>query len=533
MMIAGKKGDSGGEQRTPIEAPDSLISTAFARILDLVSEGPIVGLANGLKSIYFDRTPLQNADGTFNFKNVQVETRVGTQDQEYIPGFPAVESETGVGLLLTTSTPWTRAFTNLQLTAARVTIRAPQMTEQNKENGDVNGSSVTFAIDIAVDGGAYTEIYRNAFTGKTTSNYQRSIRIDFPTASVSGWNLRVRRITADSTDSAIQNKIYLDSYTEIIDGKFSYPNSALIHVAIDSSQFGAIPQRGYELLGRIIRIPSNYNPYTRVYTGIWDGTFVLSWTNNPAWIFYDMATHPRYGLGAWIDEANIDKWGLYEIAQHCDELVSDGKGGQEPRFTCNAFIQARQEAYLLMQDLAGVFRGMQFYLEGGIYAVADKPEDPEVLYTNANVIDGKFEYASSPRRSRHSVVSVTWNDPANFFNAVPEFVEDEESVERFGINELNVVSFGCTSQGQAHRAGRYILGTEKYEAGVVSFKVGLDGTFVTPGKVVRVADKMRAGIRIGGRIVEYFSDDTPVGTSVTDESSAPLTDESSVQITTE
>lgn len=532
MTIRGHGGGGGESQHTPIEAPDSLISTSFARILDLLSEGPIVGLTNGLKSVFFDRTPLQNGDGSLNFKNVQVETRVGTQDQTHIPGFPAVESETAAGVLINTSTPWTHTFTNMQLDAIRVLITVPALTKTNTSNGDVNGSSVTYAIDIAVDGGAYVEKYRNSFTGKTTSNYQRSHRLDLPPATTN-WQVRVRRITADSSGGYIQDKIYLSSYTEIIDGKFSYPNSAIVGVAIDSSQFGQIPQRGYEVKGRIIRVPANYNPVTRMYTGLWDGEFILAWTNNPVWIYYDMLTHPRYGLGVWIDEDLIDKWGLYELAQWCDELVDNGKGGQEPRFTCNAYIQTRQEAFTLIRDMASVFRGIQFYAEGGIYTTADKPEDADVLYTNANVIDGVFEYASTSRRARHSVVSVMWNDPDNFYEATPEFVEDDESVERFGINEYQVAGFGCTSQGQAHRAARYILATEKYEGGAVSFKVGLDGTFVRLGKVIRVADMTRAGIRIGGRIVEYFSDGTPLETAVTDESGNPLTDESNVQITTE
>jgi predicted phage tail protein len=532
MTISGNKGDS-GSQRTPIEAPDSLVSTGFARILDLISEGPIVGLANGLKSVYFDRTPLQNADGTLNFKNVQVEVRLGTQDQTYIPGFAAVESETGVGVELVNGAPWTRAFTNLQLSGARVLLGVPQLTKVNKENGDVNGTTVQYAIDLAVDGGAFVEVYRNAFTGKTTSNYQRSHRIDFPPAAVSGWQLRVRRITPTAPDSSTQDKVYVQSFTEIIDGKFTYPNSACVGVSIDSSQFGAIPQRGYEVYGRIVRVPSNYNPVTRVYTGLWDGTFVLAWTNNPAWVYYDLITHPRYGLGQWIDELSIDKWGLYDIGVYCDELVPDGKGGMEPRFTCTTQIQTRQDAYNLMRDMVSVFRGMQFYTEGGVLTVSDKPEDAEVLYTNANVVDGIFEYTGSSRRSRHSVVSVSWSDPDNFGQLVPETVEDPDSIERFGINELAVTAFGCNSQGQAHRAGRYILATERFESGGIGFKVGLDGTFVVPGRIVRVADSLRAGIRLGGRIVGYFSDDPIGGDFITDESGEVITDESGAPITME
>lgn len=516
MSIRGHGGGGGESQHTPIEAPDTLISTAFARILDLVSEGPILGLVNGLQSIFFDRTPLQNGDGSLNFKNVQIETRLGTQDQAHIAGFPSVESETSVGVLLENGTPWTHNFTNLQLDAIRVLITVPSLTKTDTSNGDVNGTTVAYAIDVAVDGGAYVEKYSNAFRGKTTSNYQRSHRVDLPPATT-GWNVRVRRLTADTSSSYIQDKIYLSSYTEIIDGKFSYPNSAAIGTAIDSSQFGQIPQRGFELYGRIIRVPSNYDPETRTYAGIWDGEFILAWTNNPVWIYYDMITHPRYGLGAWIDEDLVDKWSLYSLAQWCDELVDDGKGGTEPRFTCNVYIQTRQEAYTLIRDLASVFRGIQYYAEGGIYTTADRPEDPEVLYTNANVIDGIFEYASTARRARHSVVSVMWNDPDNFFEATPEFVEDDESVERFGINEYQIVGFGCTSQGQAHRMAKYVLATEKYEGGAVTFKVGLDGTFVRLGKVIRIADMTRAGVRLGGRIKLYHTEPGPVLRVLADE----------------
>lgn len=496
--VKGAKGGS-SSNRAPVESPDSLYSIAYARILDLLSEGPVVGLADGLKSVFLDETPVANADGSLNFKNVQIDTRVGTQDQDYIKGFPSVESELGVGVELTQGTPYTRAINNLSLDAVRVRLSTPTLTKTNTSTGDVTGTSVSYAIDLATDGGSFQTVLTSAFTGKTTSKYERSHRIDLPSATT-GWTLRVRRLTADSASGYLVNKTYVESFAEIVDAKLRYPNSAVAAVVVDAEQFQSIPSRSYDLIGRIIQVPSNYNPATRTYTGIWDGTFQPAWSDNPAWIYYDMVTHPRYGLGHLVAASMVDKWNLYKIGRYCDELVPDGAGGTEPRFRCNLYIQSRADAWKLLQDLASAFRGISYWAGGTIKAVADMPEDPAYIYTPANVVNGKFLYQGSAKKARHTVALVSWNDPSDFGRAKIEYVSDEEGIARYGINQTEVIAFGCTSKAQAQRAGRWLLLTERYETQTVSFSVGLDGTVAAPGQIILIADTARAGQRIGGRV---------------------------------
>lgn len=406
--LQGAKG--GGKQRTPVESPDSLRSIAYFRILDLVSEGEIGGLVNGLQSIYLDETPLANPDGSLNFQNVHVETRTGTQDQEEVPGYPAVENEINVGVELKQSTPWIRSLSNTSLSAVRITIGVPGLSNANTSNGDINGYSVQYKIEVQTDAGAWQLAYNGAITGKTTSKYQRSHRIDLPAAQ-NGWNVRVTRITANANSSAIADITTIDSYTEVIDAKLRYPNSALLGISGDAAQFSNIPSRAYDLWGRVIQVPNNYDPLARSYSGVWDGSFKPAWTDNPAWIYYDLATHPRYGLGHLVTAAQVNKWELYRIAQYCDQPVSDGKGGAEPRFTCNVFLQSASDAYKLLSDLASVFRGISFWTGGAITASADMPADPVYAYTAANVIGGQFTYAASTRKTRYTTALVTWNDP--------------------------------------------------------------------------------------------------------------------------
>lgn len=498
------RGAGGGQpkQRQPVESPDSLRSIAYARIVDLVSEGEIFGFAdqaNPLSCVFFNETPVANADGSLNFKNVQIDSRVGTQAQDYLPNFDGVESENLVNVELRYDTPWTRAIANLNLNAIRIRLAVPILTKTNTSNGDTGGSSISYRIELSTDGGSYQPLITTAITGKTTTKYVRSHRINLPTATT-GWTVRVVRLTADSTSSSLQNTSFVEAFTEIIDAKLRMPMSAMVSTIVDAEQFNNIPARAFHLKGRLIRVPSNYDPDTRVYTGVWDGTFQTRWSNNPAWVFYDMALNSRYGLGHLLTPDLVDKWALYKIAQYCDELVDDGFGGQEPRFTCNVYLQAQNDALRVMQDLATVFRGIIYANGGAVTAVGDMPEDPVYTYTPANVIDGKFTYSGSARKVRHTVALVSWSDMSDFGRAKVEYVDDPEGIARYGIQQTELIAVGCTSRGQARRFGRYLLATERYETDTVAFGVGLDGTIAAPGKIVNVADPLRAGERRGGRI---------------------------------
>lgn len=495
------EGSKGSKSRTPVEAPNTLKSVALAYILDLVSEGEIRGLVNGLKSVYLDETPVENADGTFNFTNFQFDWRYGSQAQDHIPGFTAVENELGISLELKDDTPYERAFTNLNMDAVRVRLSVAALSKTNTSNGDITGHGVSYSIDVSTDGGPFVTKLTSSFTGKTMSKYEKDHRIELDPATTTGWIVRVRRTTPNATESYIQDKTFVESMTEIIDAKLRYPNSAIVGAVLDSSQFQNVPSRAFDLYGRIISVPTNYNPETRTYTGLWDGTFKQAWTDNPAWIYYDLVTHPVYGLGHLLDASHINKWALYRIAQYCDVMVPDGRGGMEPRFTCNLYLQRQAQAYKVIQDLATVFRGIAYWGNGEIVAVADMPEDPVYTYTPSNVIDGKFTYQGSSSKTRHTVALVSWSDQNNFGRQVVEYVDDPEGIARYGIQETDATGMGCSSQGQAQRFGRYLLATANYETQTVSFSVGLDGTLVAPGKIVRIADPLRAGVRLGGRIV--------------------------------
>ncbi|MFK3944163.1 host specificity protein J, partial [Pseudomonas monteilii] len=496
LSIQGSKGDS--KQHAPVESPDSLINISYANILDGISEGPIVGLVNGAQSIYLDKTPLANSDGSLNFTGVTWEQRTGGHDQDHISGFPAVESQSSVGVELKASQPWVQAFSNLELSAVRVQLSAGALVVTEKD-GDRVGYRVAYEIDLSTDDSDYKVVHSGAFDGKTTTGYQRSIRIDLPKAT-RGWRLRVRRTTPDSTTSNTQASTSVGTYTEIIDAKLQYPYTALCGLKIDASQFSSIPERAYHIRGRIIQVPSNYTPATRAYAGTWDGTFKLAWTDCPAWIWRDIVLNDRYGLGRFIDSSQLDKWALYQIARYCDEMVSDGKGGREPRFTCNVYLQSRADALTVLQDLASVFRGMSYYASSQVACSADMPGDPVYTYTNANVIDGKFSRAGSSGSTRFSVAKVAWSDRENFGNQRVEYVSDQKSLARYGVRETEITAFGCVSQGQAQRAGQYILLTNRLETGTITFSVGLDGTICRPGDVIRVADQHYAGAPLAGRI---------------------------------
>lgn len=627
--IRGAKGGGGkGGTRVAQEAPDSLRSIQYANFIDLVSEGEIEGLVNDLKSVYLDDTPIQNADGSYNFTNVKLVGRTGTQNQAYIDGFSTAESEISVGVEVTNAASVTRNITTANIDAARVTISVPQLTQQNTTNGDINGSSVELAIDVQTDGGGFVaqalsytfdgtgfavgSISKNTFSsgefniyalwsppsksknqvlkfdveyklqssstwltynsqtldtnilnsarmsafgifgllglgsftrtverkiniklpnglydfrfnvtsgtgtlaiskgetgkpaytdiisGKTTSKYQRAYYLRLPTGN--SWDIRVRRITADSTSSALINKTYWDTYTEIIDEKFSYPNSAIIGMQIDSKQFNRIPTRGYDIRGMKVKVPSNYDPLTRTYTGTWNGTFTVAWTDNPAWIFYDLITNERYGLGEVVAESMVDKWGLYDIAKYCDVLVDDGYGGQEPRFTCNMYLQTREQAFQVIMNLASVFRSMTYWASGSIYVSQDSPKDVSQIFSPANVINGAFNYSGSSSKVRHTVALVSWNDPNDGYRPKIEYVSDDAGMTRYGVVQADLTAIGCTSRGQAARLGKWMIYSELNETETITFKAGIDSVFIQAGDIIETNDPMRAGKRYGGRV---------------------------------
>ncbi|CAE6879860.1 host specificity protein J [Paraburkholderia domus] len=496
INLAGSKG--GGGSSSPTESPDSLHSIAYARVLDLISGWTIRGLANGMQSIYFDGTPLQNSDGSLNFQNVTVDTRLGTVDQAYMSGFPAVENEVAVGVALTGDTPWVHQVENTQLTAVRVRFGVPALQRSNQSTGDVTGYRIEYAIDLASVGGSFAQVLTGAFDGKTTSLYERSVRIELP-ASATGWVVRVRRLTPNANSSLIADTVDIEAITEIIDRQLRYPMSALVGLQFDARAFSSIPTISYDVYGIEVSIPSNYNPDSRTYSGVWDGTFKQDWTNNPAWIYYAFATNPVFGLGKRIDASMVDKWSLYEIAQYCDVMVSDGRGGQEPRFTINAVVQTQADAYKLMQDIATAFRGISYWGAGQLVAGCDMPSDPVYVYTNANVIGG-FSYVGSERKTRYTVGQVAWNDPANQFKPAVEPVQYDDGLARYGVNKVQLTAFGVTSQGLAHRVGLWALLTSCLQPNTVNFEVGLDGTLTSPGDVIAVADPAKAGRRIGGRV---------------------------------
>jgi hypothetical protein len=406
-----------------------------------------------------------------------------------------------VGVEVKADTPIVRQILNPDATAVRVTVAVAQLTEQNTSNGDIHGSSVQLQILVQASGGSFVPVDlggAETITGKTRSRYQRSFRI--PLTGSAPWNIRVARITEDSTNSAIQNRTFWDTYTEITDVKLTYPNSVLGGLKVDAQQFSSVPTRGYHVKMTRVRIPSNYNPVLRTYTGVWDGTFTIAYTNNPAWCFYDLVTSKRYGLGKFIPEELLDKWTLFTIGKYCDEMVADGKGGFEPRFTLNVYLQTREQAYKVVSDLASVFRGMVYWATGAIYAVQDAPADPVAIFTSANVVDGTFAREGSARKARHTVSIVQWLDPNNFFKQTPEYVEDADGIARYGIREKRVVAFGCTSQGQANRVGKWILFTESSESDVISFRTGLDATYVRPGQIAKIIDPARVAARYSGRV---------------------------------
>lgn len=503
-VLGAKKGSD--KQRQPVISPDSAQSKTYIKVLYGLAEGEIEGLANGLQSIYLEETPLQNSNGGFNFENVKVDFRNGTNDQEYIEGFPAVESETAINVELKSETPWVRAFSNLDLDAVRLRLKWGPLRSQNATNGDVSGITIEYAIEVQTDGGIWTEVLKTKISDKTSANYERAHRIDLPRAD-SGWLIRVRRLTPNSTSEYVSDKMYIEAVTEVIDAKLRYPNTALLGLQYDAETFGNVAKVAADTKGKILKVPTNYNPATRQYVGMWDGTFKEAYSNNPAWIYYDICTVDRYALGDRLTPLMVDKWSLYRLAQYCDQMVPDGLGGQEPRFTCNVYLQSAEGAFEILTKLAGVFRAITFWDGNSIICDADIPQDTYFTYTRANVIGGNFEYAGTRARDRHNVVKVAWDNPANHYKTEYEFVRDEKAIAEAGqVRILEIDAWGCTSRGQAQRAGWWALKSEQLETRTVSFKVGLDGHIPQPGRVIDIADPLFAGRANGGRVSKISAD---------------------------
>ncbi|WP_057387858.1 phage tail protein [Pseudomonas aeruginosa] len=498
--ITGHKGGS-KKPRQPVEMPDSVRSIARAKILLALGEGEFDGGVDG-RSIYLDDTPLLAADGSVNFPGVTWEFRPGSVDQEHIAGVPAVENELAVGVELKSDAPWVRAVSNTQLSAVRLRLSWPAIQRQ-QENGDVVGYRIDYAIDIAVDGGAWQEALKASLDDKSTSRYERSHRVDLPEAR-RGWQVRVRRLTPNQNNNRVADTMRVEAITEVIDAKLRYPNTALLFVEFDASQFQSIPQISVEARGRRVRVPSNYDPQTRSYSGTWDGSFKSAWTSNPAWHWYDIVLHKRFGLGRRIDASMVDKWSLYRIAQYCDQSVPDGKGGQEPRFSCNLYLQSRAEAWTVLRDLAAIFRGMSYWSGAEMVAVSDMPEDEAYTFSPSNTVRGDdgshFNYSSSRQRDRHTLALVNYDNPGNGYQSQPVAVNNDRAQRRYGISQLEITAIGCTSEGEAQRRGQWALLTEELEQDAVTFRTGMDGRGLAPGKIIAVADPVKSGKQIGGRL---------------------------------
>lgn len=511
LLIAGAGGKkSSGSSRTPVEADDTVNSRTMASILDLLGEGVVGGLIDGAKSIFVDGVALQNEDGSFNRSGVTWDFRDGSQDQSPMPGFDFVETPKVVNTQLKTTNAVTVAIDNDDADRVRVIMKFPSLRSIDKKTGDTNGTSVQFKFQLANGNGSFYDVIATGesssdvtLTAKKTGVYYRSYEIQLPKPG-RAYKVRVLRLSADSNDQYLFNDTWVDSIGEIVDTPMNYPNSVLVGLKVNSEQFGSsMPSRSYLIRGLKIRVPSNYDENTNTYNGVWDGTFKLLSSSNPAWILFDLLTNARYGLGKFVSESMIDLGQLYQIGRYCDEEVDDGFGGKEKRFAINTQITSRQDAYRLIQDIAGAFRGMVFWAGGMVNIMQDSPSDPVMLFTNANVKDGLFTYKGSARKDRPSVALITYNNKQDGYKQNVEYVEDQEAMARYGERKTEAVAFGCTSRGQAHRVGLWLLYTARMESDMITFTAGLDASFLMPGETVLIQNKYRAGKRNSGRIVSF------------------------------
>ncbi|WP_412481651.1 DUF1983 domain-containing protein [Pseudomonas asiatica] len=513
LDITGGKG-GGSKPKTPVEAPDSLQSTNIAKMLLAVGEGEFDGVPTD-RDIYLDNTPIMDASGNVNFPGVKWEWRSGSVEQDYIQGIPSVESETTVNVELRSDNPFIRALSNTQLSAVRVRMSWPRLAKQDS-NGNTNGYRIEYAIDIATDGGAYVEAHRGAVDGKTTNGYQRSVRVNLP-AAASGWMLRVRRITPNANSGTVADTMTIAGYTEIIDEKLRYPNTALLYIEFDAQQFQNIPAVTVKCKAKRWPVPTNYDPVTRTYTGVWDGTFKQAWTNNPAFVTYGLCVEDRFGLGKRIKSWMVDKWEMYRIAQYCDQQVPNGQGGQEPRFLCDMNLQGRAEAWTLLRDLSAIYRGMVYWAHGSLFMQADMPraQDIDYVFTRSNVIDGDFVYGGAERNTHYSRALVSYDNPANNYDTDVIPVTDLALQRRYRDRPIEISAIGCTRASEAQRRGKWALLSNSQDR-TVSFKTGMEGRIPLPGYVIPVADELVAGRPNGGRIsaaagrVVTLDRDTPI-----------------------
>lgn len=537
---SGGGGDNSSTDQTFHEAGDSLISNQLAEVVYLVGVGPIYGwVHSALRDTYLNGTPVQNPDGTLNFSNVSIDAVWGEKDQLLAAGFANPTNEIGLGLEVRQPAPLVRSVTNPLINAVRVTLSTPVMTEQDSGSNTLRGSAVEFAIDVDTNGGGFAEVLRDSIIGKTTTSYQRAYRI--PLTGQGPWRVRVRRITPDSASALINNKLMWASFAQIIEQRMVYPHAALIRVRFSAKEFSSAPTVTFRLRHRLVLVPRNYTPGYRkddgtyvaaVYAttgpgttgGVWDGTFKEAWCDCPPWHFYDMVTNRLFGFAVYAGpQAEPDKFALYEAAKFCDELVPDGFGGLEPRFSCNLYLQTQQEAWKLLAQMAGIFRAMTFWSADGTVVSVDRPQDPVQDFAPANVIDGKFTYSGSARSTRHSVATVAWSNQDEFGAIDYEVVTDDEQLERFGHRETQLVAIGCTSRAQAYRFGLYTLLANKVAGEIVSQRTAFDTLALEPGRIFRNADPKRSGKRLGGRVrgatVDGITLDAPVtlepGTSYT------------------
>ncbi|MBN7841135.1 DUF1983 domain-containing protein [Providencia rettgeri] len=499
MRIQGAKGGS-SKPRTPVEQKDSLLAESTAKLLLAISEGEIAG---GLDDtcIFLDDTPIGNADGSKNFEGVTWEFRAGSEHQEYIQGIPSVDNEIAVGMELKDDQPYVRTVNNTQLSAIRIRLSVPQFLQQH-DNGDTTGYHVDYVIELSTDGAGYKEVVKSAFDGKTTSEYPRTHRIDLPKAST-GWQIRVRRLTKNQNNARIADRINIAAIAEVIDAKLRYPNTALLFITFNARQFNnRIPKVSVRPQGGLlIKIPTNYDPINRTYSGVWDGTFKLAATNNPAWVFYDLVLNNRYGCGDRIKASQVEKWDLYKIAQYCDELVPDGHGGdgKEPRFLCDVYIQSQEAAYTVLRDIAAIFRGMTYWSDNKVNAIADMPATIFRTFTNANIVGGKPSYSGGSIQNRYTQALVSFTNIDNHSNDDVEPIADLKLQRRYGVRKLELSAIGCTRRTEANRRGRWALLTNANDR-MISFATGLEGAIPSPGHIIAVADSSLAGRNTGGRI---------------------------------